>query len=136
MAIGDWVEIGGRTWDVVVTAITEEFNILYSDSTGRSIAAGAPLTLDPLGTFFTHKITVKRHKDRVDEFDELFDFISTPRYVGIPVKIVHNQTTISYNAYVSNGSRPIKRIDDKNGIVYWDKMEISIIPVEAQVLPE
>lgn len=133
--IGDWVQIGGRAWDVLVTEISEDFSILYTDNTGRTMDVGAPLTLDPLGTFFSHKVTFKRKKGKEEEYDMLFDYLAQPRYEGIPVEIVHGQQTIRYTAYVSSGSRKLKRIDETGNKVYWDSMQVNIIPVSAQVTP-
>ena len=65
----------------------------------------------------------------------LFDYVSKPRYDGIPVEIVHNQKTISYDAYVSQGERTLKQIDEKTGRVFWGEFSVNIIPMEAQVLP-
>ena len=48
----EYVKIGGKVWDVLVTEITESFSILYSENTGRTMSQGAGITLDPLGTFF------------------------------------------------------------------------------------
>ena len=131
----DYVKIGGRTWDVIVTEISESFNILYTENTGRTLSDGARMTLDPIGTFYGHKVTVSRKKGFESAFDELFDYISKPRYDGIPVEIVHNQNTISYDAYISNGERGLSRIDQKNGKVYWGELSLNIVPMEAQVLP-
>jgi hypothetical protein len=63
-------------------------------------------------------------------------FVSKPRANGIPVEIVHNQTTLRYDAYISNGSKKLKKIDLKNNKVYWDAFTANIIPMEAQVMPE
>lgn len=131
----DYVKIGGRTWDVIVTEISENFNILYTENTGRTLSEGARMTLDPIGTFYGHKVTVSRKKGFESAFDELFDYISKPRYDGIHVEIVHNQNTISYDAYISNGERGLSRIDQKNGKVYWGELSLNIVPMEAQVLP-
>ena len=132
----DYVKIGGRTYDVLVTEIIESFNILYSENTGRTISPKAKMVLDPLGTFFGHKITFQRKQGKESEYDRLFDYVSIPRYDGIPVEVVHGQTTISYDAYISNGERALRRIDMKSGKVYWDKFSVNIVPMEAQVLPE
>lgn len=131
----DYVKIGGRAWDVLVTEISESFSILYSENTGRTMSEGARMTLDPLGTFFGHKVTFARKKGFEDAFDALFDFVSTPNFDGIDVEIVHNQTTLKYNAYISQGERALKHIDTKTGKVYWDKLTLNIVPMEAQVLP-
>lgn len=128
--------IGGKSYDVIVTNIEESFSILYTENTGRTIAPGAPMTLDPLGTFFSHKVTFKRNKDNFEEFDKLYDFLSTPRYDGFNVEIVHNQTTIRYHAYVSQGTRNLVRIAEKIKKVLWGELSVNFIPTKAQVLPE
>ena len=132
----DYVKIGGKVWDVLVTEISENFNILYSENTGRTMSVGARMTLDPLGTFFGHKITFQRKQGNEKEYDTFFEFVSNPRYDGIPVEIVHGQTTLVYDAYISQGERTLKRIDTKTGKVYWDKFSLNIVPMEAMVLPE
>ena len=132
----EYVKIGGKVWDVLVTEISENFNILYSENTGRTMSVGARMTLDPLGTFFGHKITFQRKQGNEKEYDTFFEFVSNPRYDGIPVEIVHGQTTLVYDAYISQGERTLKRIDPNTNKVYWDKFSLNIVPMEAQVLPE
>ena len=94
------------------------------------------MVLDPLGTFIGHKVTVKRKAGFEEEFDELYNFLLQPRYDGIRVEMVHNQTSIVYDAYISNGTRKVKKIDLNNEKVYWDTMQLNIVPLKAQVLPE
>ena len=93
------------------------------------------MTLDPLGTFYGHKITFMRKQGYEAEYDRLFDYVSVPRYDGIPVEIVHNQTVLKYDAYISTGERALKRINPATGKVYWDSFSLNIVPMEAQVLP-
>ena len=132
----DYVKIGGIVWDVIVTEIIESFSILYSENTGRTMSQGAGMTLDPLGTFFNHKVTFQRKQGFERQYDDFWNFISIPRYDGIDVEIVHNQTTLKYKAYISQGERALKRIDPKTNKVYWDKFSLNIVAMSAQVLPE
>ena len=131
----DYVKIGGKVWDVLVTEISESFSILYSQNTGRTMSQGAGMTLDPLGTFFNHKVTFQPKQGFQKQYDDLWDFVSIPRYDGIDVEIVHNQTTLKYKAYISQGERALKRIDIKTNKVYWDKFSLNIVSMSAQVLP-
>ena len=131
----DIVKIGGKQYDVLVTELSENFNILYSENTGRTMSAGARMTLDPLGTFYGHKITFSRKRGYEEDYDALFDYVSQPRYDGIPVEIVHNQTVISYDAYISQGERSVKSVDRETGKVYWGEFSLNIVPMEAQVKP-
>lgn len=131
----DYFKIDGRNYDVLVIGIEESFNILYSENTGRTMSQAARMTLDPLGTFFGHKVVVKRKQGYEAEFDALYDYVSQPRYDGISVEIVHDQTTIKYDAYISNGVRQLGKIT-KDGAIHWGELQLNIVPMEAQVLPE
>lgn len=134
ITIGDYVKIGGRVWNVKVTSITENFNIMDTENAGRVIKEGA-MTLDRIGTFYGHKITFKRDRASIDEFDKLFTYLAVPRNTGIPVEFVHNQSTISYNAYVASGERKVKKIDVDTGEVQWEEIAISFVAMKAQVTP-
>lgn len=127
--------IDGIKYDVIVKSIEESFTILYTDNTGRTIAPGAPLTLDPLGTFFSHKVVFKRNKENFAEFDRLYDFLTVPRYQGFPIEIVHDQDTIKYEAYASNGTRLLQRISKDFRKVFWGELSVNFVPIKAQVIP-
>ena len=51
------------------------------------------------------------------------------------IKIVHNQDTIEFDAYISAAERTLSKIDEKKGKVYWKEMTLNVIAMEAQVLP-
>lgn len=127
--------IDGIEYDVIVANIVESFNILYSENTGRNTGIGAPMTMDPLGTFYGHKVTFKRRKGYENEYDALFAALSRPRYDGIEVMLPHNQGVWAYKAYVSQGERALRRIDGQSGKIYWDEFAVNFIPMEAQVTP-
>lgn len=137
----NYFRVNGRKYEVMVTGLEENFNILYSDNTGRSIADGAPLTLDPFGTFYGHKITIRRKNGYEKEFDDLYELVSRPIRVEIEedallIEAAHLQDSIAYRAYVSNGTRPVERIDEKTNKVYWGELSLNIVPIKAQVIPE
>lgn len=122
-------------WDVLVVKISESFSIPHSENAGRTMSVGARMVLDPLGCFIGHKITFQRKQGNEEEYDRLFDYFCQPRYDGTQVEIVHNQTTLKYDAYISQGERELKRIDPKTNKVYWGEFSVNIVPMEAQVLP-
>lgn len=135
MAVQDWLDIDGQRFNVSVMSIKESGTILYSDNTGRTLAIGAPMTLDPLGTFFNYTITVKRNGDDLDDYDRLYDYVMKPRYSGMTITAPHNQGTIQFEAYISSAEREVKRIDDKGNKVYWKEMNLTITAMKAQVTP-
>ena len=128
----DICKIGEKEYAVVVVGITETFTKLFTENTGRTMGSGARMNLDCIGTFFGHKVEIARKAGIEADFDELYDLVSLPTNDGIPVKMVHNQTSIEYEAYISSGERAVKRIDAKTGKVYWDKLTITLTPMEAQ----
>ena len=129
-------KINGIEYNVLITALSENFTIMYSENTGRTLGSGARMTLDPLGTAYGHKVTIKRRNGHEAAFDALYREVSKPRYNGVPVEMVHNQDSIAYDAYISSGERAVKRIDAETGKVYWDELSLNIVPMGAQVLPE
>lgn len=131
----DYVKINNEVYDVIVLSVNESFNILYTENTGRTLGRGAPMILDPIGAFIGHTVVFGRRNGKEEQFDRLFDLVSQPRYKGIPVELVHNQTTIKYDAYVSSGNRQLKKINRDNGTVYWEPLSVNFIPMKAQVTP-
>ena len=131
----DYVKIGGKAYDVIVTNIERNFEILQSSNAGATLAPGARETLDPLGTRIGHKITFKRKPGYEKEFDELWDFVIQPRFDGVWVDIVYNQDTLNYEARFTSGNQQLKKIDPVTKKVYWGELVLDIVPIEAQVKP-
>ena len=131
----EYVKIGGRTWNVRILEITEDFNILDTENAGRVIAKGA-MTLDRIGTFYSHKVTfAKSSFDNPKEFDDLWMYLSVPRNTGILVELVHNQSALKYYAYTATGSRKLGWINKRNEVVNWENFSCTFTPMEAQVIP-
>lgn len=133
--VGDVVKINGKSYDVLVLSIEENFSILYSENTGRTLSETARMTLDPIGTFIGHKVKFGRKNGSEADYDALFDFAATPRFVGVNLEIVHGQEVINYEAYVSSGARAVRNISKNNLKVYWGELELNFVPMEAQVTP-
>ena len=131
----DYVKIGGKSYDVIVTNIERNFEILQSPNAGATLAPGARETLDPLGTKIGHRITFKRKTGYEKEFDDLWDFVIQPRFDGVWVDIVYNQDTLNYEARFTSGSQQLKKIDPVTKKVYWGELVLDIVPIEAQVKP-
>lgn len=130
----NYVVIDGRSYDVLVTSLEEGFDITHSENAGRTIAEGAPMVLDPFGTFYGHTVTFARRQGNEAAFDRLFDAVAKPRDEGVPVRIAHNQTVIAYDAYISTGTRKLERIT-KSGTLEWGELTVKFSPIEAQWKP-
>ena len=131
----EYIVVGGKCYDDIAVRVKRSFEILHSDNSGRTSTAGAKMALDPLGTFYNYIVTFKRMSGKERLYDELWEYLSVPRDYGIPVTLVYNQMTISFDAYVSSGEQDLKKINRRSGLVEWDSMEVKFIPMEANVLP-
>lgn len=131
----NYFKVDGVSYDVIVVGLEENFNIIYSENTGRTLSEKARMVLDPIGTFFGHKVTVRRKQGHEMEFDALYDYVSRPRYDGMMFEVAHNQDVIKYEAYVSSGGRKLDKIS-KSEVLYWGELKLNIVPMEAQVVAE
>ena len=131
----DYVKIDGKAYDVIVTNIERNFEILQSPNAGATLAPGARETLDPLGTRIGHRITFKRKAGHEKDFDDLWDFVIQPKYDGVWVDLAYNQGTLKYEARFTSGNQALKKIDPTTKKVYWGELVLDIVPIEAQVKP-
>ena len=147
-----WFKINGEEYKVRVFEPKESFTILYGENTGRTLDDGAPMVLDPKGTFFNYTLTVGAMKGVEDDFGKLWKFLSFPRNEGVRVEFPSGRKTMwtttdkngevinGFYAYVSSGSRDIKKIiEDENGElkeVIYNTFAINFIAMKAQVLPD
>lgn len=152
----NWFKINDRAYKVSVLSLNESFQILYSSNTGRTIEEGAPMLLDPIGTFFTYKIEIgydiSAGDDMREEFEALYELAATPSYEGVIVQIPRgsgkawetkdsNGNIIDgFEAYISSGERAIKHIElDSDGnadAITYESFTLTITPMRAQILPE
>ena len=146
-----WFKIDGKEYSVKVFEPKESFTILYSDNTGRTLDEGAPMVLDPLGTFFNYTLTVGKIKGSEEDFENLWEYISFPRNEALQVVLPRGRKKLwettddsgnqveGFYAYVSSGKRGIKKIvEDVEGNlqdVEYEAFSINFIAMKAQVLP-
>jgi hypothetical protein len=146
-----WFKIDGIEWKVRVFDPEESFVILYSENTGRTLDKGAPMVLDPLGSFFNYTLTVGKMNGYEKQFDDLWEYLSMPRSDALLVVLPKNRNTVwtttdddgneveGFHAYVSTGKRKIKKIvEEQDGElkeVIYDTFAINFIATKAQVLP-
>jgi hypothetical protein len=146
-----WFKIDGIEWDVKVFEPKESFSILYSKNTGRTLDTGAPMVLDPLGTFYNYSMTFGAKKGKEQQFEDLWRYLSVPRKE--PMLFLFPKSSNGYwqtedesgsavdgfYAYVSNGERGIKKIlEDVNGElkqVVYEAFTVNVIATRAQVTP-
>lgn len=147
----NWFKINGKSYNVRVLSADEDFQILYSENTGRTLDSGAPMVLDPYGTFFNYTIVVAEMQGYEDDFETLWTLLSKPNTEGVLLQFPRGRTELweteylgatvdGFYAYVSSGDRKFKKIveDDDGNLkdVIYDTFSIKFTAMKAQVLPD
>jgi hypothetical protein len=127
-------KIDGTSYDVLVTAIQEKFEIVEGENSGVALYRDRELR-DISGIKIGHSITFDADKD-VAAFDDLTEHLFGSVRPSVMLEAVHNQKTISYEAAYNTGSRQVAHIDDDNEIVYWSELTIDFRPIENQINAE
>ena len=117
---------------VAISDITENFNVLDGDNTGRSTLTGTMIR-DIIGTYIGHEIVFFNGKSNTD-FDALWDYlVAHSANDSVLLEACDGQSSISYQAYYTSGTRKMKNVTD--GVNHWDEIKVNFIPVDAQVKP-
>lgn len=129
----NYCKINGTSFDVTVSIsdYEENFNVLDGENAGRVMTGR--MVRDIIGTYIGHKITFFNNGDG-SAFDNLWDYlIQHSMDDSVTLEAADGQTSISYEAYYTSGTRRLKRAS--GGINLWDELEINFIPMDAQVKP-
>lgn len=125
------VKIDGVSYDVLVTAIQEKFEVIEGANSGISLYRQREIR-DMAGIKIGHTITFAADKDP-EAFDALCAYLFGSLREYVLLEVVHDQTTISYEAAYNTGSREVSHIDDDNDIVYWNELTVEFRPMECQI---
>lgn len=127
----DICKINGIEFDVPISELTETLSVLDGENAGRVLSGR--MTRDIIGTYIGHKVTFFNGKDNT-EYDRLYKYLkdhSVDDYVT--VEIAHGQETISYEAYYTTIEKKLRV--RANSVNYWDAIQVSFVPMDAQVTP-
>ena len=127
-------KIDGVSYDVLVTALAENFTVVEGANSGTALYRQREIR-DIQGVKIGHTITFASDNDP-EAFDALTSHLFGSVRPSVMLEVVHNQSTISYEAAYNTGSRRVSHIDDDNEIVYWDELTVEFRPMENQVNKE
>lgn len=106
--------------------------MLDGDNAGRTLSG--LMSRDVIGTYIGHQITVFRRGDNYQGLDDFWDYLVEHSVDdSVLLEAADGQTTISYQAYYTSGSQDLEKVE--NGINYWGEIQISFVPMAAQVKP-
>lgn len=127
----DLCKINGVVFDVPISELTETLNVLDGENAGRAISGR--MIRDVIGTYIGHKVTFFNGKDN-NEYDRLCAYLKEHSVdESVIVDVAHEQTTISYEAYYTTIEKKIRKRE--NDVNYWDAVQVSFVPMDAQVKP-
>lgn len=129
-------KIDGKSYDVLVTAIEENYEVIEGENSGIALYRDREIR-DITGIKIGHSITFDADND-VEEFDALTNYLFGTVRPSVLLEVVHNQRTITYEAAYNTGSRKVAHIDeDKDaGTVYWSELTVDFRPLETQINAE
>lgn len=125
------VKIDGVSYDVLVTAIQEKFEVIEGANSGISLYRQREIR-DMAGIKIGHSITFAADKDP-EAFDALCNYLFGSLREYVTLEVVHDQQTITYEAAYNTGAREVAHIDDDNDIVYWNELTVDFRPMECQI---
>lgn len=131
-----YIKLNGKEFDadVAISSYNRNFNVLDGDNVGRVIGRGRMIR-DIIGTYIGHKMKVFRRGSNYAGLDEFWDYLVEHSVDdSVMLEAADGQTTITYEAYYTSASQDIEFVSD--GINYWGEIEITFVPMEAQVVPE
>lgn len=128
----DLVKIDGVSYDLLVTAVEETFEVVEGGNSGIALYRQREIR-DLAGVKIGHKITFSPPDNNPAAIDELVTHLFGTLREFITLEVVHNQDVISYEAAYNTATRRVAHIDDATDTVYWDELTVEFRPIEAQV---
>lgn len=124
-------KIDGKSYDVLISAIEETYNVIEGANSGIAIANQREIR-DILGVKIGHIITFSPGDDP-DTFDELKDYLFSSIRHSVMLEVAYNQSTITYEAAYNTGARRVAYINDDNNVIGWDDLTVEFRPIELQI---
>lgn len=131
MALSYPVTLDGVTYPHIhIMSIKRSFQVLDGENAGRVMTG--EMVRDIIGTYYNYAVEVDASSAYASEYDDFYDVISAP--VDFHTLIVpYAQTTLTFQAYVSQGSDNLERMfDDSNR---WGGLSFNFIAARPQRTP-
>lgn len=123
-----------------VLSCTQSYKILDGDNSGRVLTG--EMTRDIIGTYFNYTLKLKPEYtvEGMKEYNKLWDMCSNPvesHTLVIPFDVGEDvtHTTLTYQAYITGGSREMLRYDYE-GTDYWKEGEFQFVAMDPTRRPQ
>jgi len=119
-----------------ILELTQTFEILDGANSGRFLSG--IMKRDIIGTYFNYKLKIKPEYtiDGMREYNKLWSLcssLSQSHVIIMPFDVGDNvtQSTITFNAYITSGSRDMLKYD-VNGTNYWKDGDFQFVAMEPK----
>ena len=125
------ITLDGTTYqNIRVTSLKRNFSVLDGPNAGRLMTG--EMERDIIGTYYNYSVEVSADDATTAEYDSFYQAISAPQNSHVLV-VPYGQTTLSFNAYVSQGSDELLfMLNSKNR---WGGLSFNFIAMSPQRRP-
>ena len=112
---------------VNVLSLKRNFNVLDGPNAGR-VMDGA-MTREVIGTYYNYSMEITSNYSNLEEYDSLYEVLSSPAD-SHSIVVPYGQGTLSFEAYVSNGSDDL--LHTRDSFNKWNNLSINFIAMKPQ----
>ena len=106
---------------VLVWSLKRSFQVLDGENSGRS--QNGAMIRDIIGTYYNYTLELDTTEATVEQYDELYEVLSAP-VASHAIVVPYGQSTLAFDAYVTNGEDNLLRMDDVNR---WSGISVNFI---------
>ena len=129
-----YIKLNGHSFDadVAISSLSRTFNVVDGSNAGRLISG--LMKRDVIGTYIGHTLKVFRRRNNYAGLDEFWDYLLEHSVDdSVLLEAADGQTTIAYQAYYTTATQALEYVE--NGVNYWGEIEVSFVPIDAQLKP-
>ena len=121
--------IDGVELRVNVIKLERGFSVTDTENSGRT--QDFSMHRDVAGTFYNYTLEIEPESEHRADYDTFYNIISAP-VESYRMVFPHNQETLEFKAYVTQGKDSLKRISGKN---LWSGLSVYFVAMEPQRRP-
>lgn len=122
-------KIDDRDFDVLITGIERNFNVIEGENSGVSLYKQRELR-DIKGIKIGHTITFDG-SENPDEYNELIEYLFGSIRNSVVIDIIHGRTRIRYEAAYNTAADKVSHTDEN--AAYWNELSVDFRPIENQI---
>ena len=125
------ITLDGVTYPHIhITSLKRSFSVLDGENAGRVMTG--TMERDVIGTYYNYAVEIDADGADREEYDNFYEVISAPADSHLLV-VPYAQTTLTFDAYVSNGEDELLFMDDDENV--WGGLSFNFIAMAPARTP-